>query len=330
MNGAVRSERVALPLIGRATSRIGFGTAGLLRIASERGRRSMLEAALACGITHFDTAPIYGFGESERTLGRFLLGRRDRVTLTTKFGLRPSRLAARLAVLQRVGRLVLKSSPSLRRVAVRNTGVLYATPCFSRKAAEASLEASLRALRTDYLDFYLAHQASPGAMPDEEVLDWLEGLRGAGRIRAYGIATDFEQVGSVLERRPQLSQVVQFDSDLTRSRTSMLAVRPGQLLITFGSLRRSIELCRARLPGTSALPDRAGLDDETLGTLLLRAAVLANPDGIVLMQSRSIARIERNVRAANSEADDERVRALASLAAAAPSAGGTPRAGANL
>ena len=68
------AERVvALPIIGKSTSRVGFGTGGLLRIGSARRRQNTLAAALASGVTHFDTAPLYGFGESERALGRFLL-----------------------------------------------------------------------------------------------------------------------------------------------------------------------------------------------------------------------------------------------------------------
>ncbi len=310
MDAIVRTDRVPVPLIGKVTSRIGFGTGGLLRIGSARRRESTLDAAFAAGITHFDTAPIYGFGESERALGRFLRGRRDRVTLTTKFGLRPSRLAARLGVLQRVGRRALRAFPSLRRVAVRNTRVLYAAPCFSPAAVQASLEASLRALRTDYLDFYLAHQAAPEAMPDDDLIDWLEGLRSAGKILAYGIATDFEKVASVLVQRPRLSQIVQFDSDVSQGHPAAMGDRREQLMITYGSLGRSIALCRARLRSAGPTPDLDGVDDEALGGLLLRAAALANPSGIVLMQSRSIARIERNVQAANSHADDERVRAL--------------------
>ena len=45
---------------------------------------SAMEAALRCGITHFDTAAGYGRGRSEQVVGRFLLGRRDQVFLATK------------------------------------------------------------------------------------------------------------------------------------------------------------------------------------------------------------------------------------------------------
>jgi len=304
--------RIVLPFIGKSTSRVGFGTGGLLRIGSARGRQSALAAAFASGITHFDTAPIYGFGESECALGRFLQGRRHEVTVATKFGLRPSRVAMRLAPLQRAARGALRAVPALRRMAVRNTGVLYAPPCFSAQAVQQSLEGSLRALRTDHVDFFLAHQACSESMPDEALIALLERLRCAGKILAFGIATDFTNVAAVLERRPRLSQVVQFDSDVSTQHRAELRAHPTQLLITYGSLRRSISLCRPRL-GAAPHREIARMDDEHLGALLLRAAVLANADGIVLMQSRSMARIARNVRAATENQDDEQVRALVSL-----------------
>jgi aryl-alcohol dehydrogenase-like predicted oxidoreductase len=308
------SGRVSVPAIGKLTSRVGFGTGGLLRIGSARLRQDILAAALASGITHFDTAPIYGFGESERALGRFLGGQRHRATLTTKFGLQPSRLAARLAPLQRAGRRALQIVPALRRVAVRSAGALYAPPHFDVAAVRSSLEHSLRALRTDYVDFFLAHQASIQALPGEEIVELLEDLRRAGKILAFGVATDFEHLIPVLSQRPKLSAVMQFDNELTTGNIAAMNAAADQLVITYGFINRSIAACREKLRNTTAPRgdlDRA--DDETLGGLLLRATVLANPRGIVLMQSRAIARIERNVRAANSDQDDERVHGLVKL-----------------
>jgi len=144
-----------------------------------RRRQDVLAAAFASGVTHFDTAPLYGFGESERALGQFLRGRRDKLTLTTKFGLQAAPLAARLAVFQRLARAALKLFPVLRKAAVRNSGALYKPPSFSLAEVRTSLDKSLRALRTDYVDFFLAHQASSDALPGEDVLGWLEDTRRA-------------------------------------------------------------------------------------------------------------------------------------------------------
>lgn len=275
-----------------------------MRVSSARRRQSTLAAALASGVTHFDTAPLYGFGESERALGRFLRGRRSQVTLTTKFGLEPSALAARLVVFQSLARRAIELFPALRGAAVRNSGALSTPPSFSRAAASRSLERSLRALRTDHVDFFLAHQASVTALPDEELIGWLEDVRRAGKILAFGVATDFEWVTPVLQQRPQLARVVQFDRDPRRQYDDPPGSVPDRLLITFGFVGRAIAACREHLRNL----DRVADDD--LGGLLLRAAVLSNPDGIVLMQSRSIERIEKNVRAATGAHDDERVHDL--------------------
>jgi D-threo-aldose 1-dehydrogenase len=294
---------VVLPLLGKTTSRVGFGTGGLLRITSARGRQDALAAALASGITHFDTAPLYGFGESERALGRFLRGRRGTVTVTTKFGLQGSPLAQHLALFQGLARRAVARFPALRRAAVRNSGALSAPPSFSRASTMASLEKSLRALRTDYVDLFLAHQASDSALPDEEVIGWLEDARRAGKILAFGVATNFEWLQPVLNRRPQLASVVQFDSDPTRPTVDAVAAQ-GRLVITFGFIGRAVATCRQRMPGLERLTD------DELGGMLLRAAVLANPNGVVLMQSRSLGRIESNMRAATSSNCDERIREL--------------------
>ena len=105
---------------GSGGGKLGFGTGGLLRIGSARERQNVLAAAVANGITHFDTAPIYGFGEAERSIGRFLRRERSRLTVATKFGLTPSPLAMRLAPLQRLARRAIAKFPALRRAALEN------------------------------------------------------------------------------------------------------------------------------------------------------------------------------------------------------------------
>jgi D-threo-aldose 1-dehydrogenase len=306
------ARTIELPIIGKTACRVGFGTGGLLRIGSARRRQDVLAAALGSGITHFDTAPLYGFGESERALGRFFRGRRSQVTLTTKFGLQPSALAARLVVFQSAARRALELVPALRRAAVRNAGGLQTPPLFSRDTAMRSLERSLRALRTDHVDFFLAHQASAASMPDEDLIDWLEAAKREGKISAFGVATDFDWLIPVLQQRPRLSQVVQFDSDLTR-RTIASEAANDRMVITYGFIGRAILACRERLP-----PGWGDVAEEELGGMLLRAAVLANPNGIVLMQSRSTRRIENNIRAATNTHDDERVSELVKLLGSGP------------
>jgi aryl-alcohol dehydrogenase-like predicted oxidoreductase len=191
---------------------------------------------------------------------------------------------------------------------------LYSAPDFCVATVRKSLESSLRALRTDYVDFFLAHQASPAALPTEETVEMLEELQRSGKIVEFGVATDFDWLLPVVRLRPSLARVLQFDSELTTGHAVRLSGVSRRLVITYGFIGRTVAICRDRLQrAPDSLADLASADDTTLGGLLLRAAVLANPDGITLMQSRSPTRIERNVRAAGSAAADEQVNRLRAL-----------------
>ena len=63
---------------------------GMFRDASARAQEieRVLDFALDHGLHALDTAPLYGFGEGERLIGQWLRGRRERVTLLGKVGLR--------------------------------------------------------------------------------------------------------------------------------------------------------------------------------------------------------------------------------------------------
>jgi aryl-alcohol dehydrogenase-like predicted oxidoreductase len=115
--------------------------------------RSVVDAALNCGVTLIDTADIYGNrGGSEELLGQVLAGRREHVVLATKFGMDMG------------NRTVARGSRSYIRRAV---------------------EASLRRLQTDYIDLYQYH-APDGVTPLEETLATLDDLITVGKVRYIG------------------------------------------------------------------------------------------------------------------------------------------------
>ena len=60
------------------------------------GRLRLLETAYAHGMRHFDAAPLYGQGEAESLLILFSRGKRDSITIITKFGLTPRQIPALL------------------------------------------------------------------------------------------------------------------------------------------------------------------------------------------------------------------------------------------
>lgn len=77
------------PWVGQS-SVLSFVRTSLMRTDSRQKRLAILEAAHRSGITHFDTAAYFGYGEVERLRDRFLAGKLDRDTITPKFGNEPS------------------------------------------------------------------------------------------------------------------------------------------------------------------------------------------------------------------------------------------------
>ncbi len=113
-----------------------------------------IEYAVENGVKVFDTADCYGKGLSETRLGTILAGRRDQVTIATKFGVRFS-----------------------------NTGQVFYDN--SSEWMSLALEASLKRLRTDYIDFFQMHYWD-GRTNLNEVVNQLEWFVKEGKIRAYG------------------------------------------------------------------------------------------------------------------------------------------------
>ncbi|MFL2001904.1 aldo/keto reductase [Microbacterium sp. A1-JK] len=133
-----------------------FGRKGT-RTETLEGTRAVLESAIECGVTFLDTADIYGkqFGVSETLMGEALQGRRDEVILATKFG-------------------HADFAPAV------NGGAKA-----SRIAVRRSVEASLRRLRTDWIDLYQVHTPDPHT-PIDETLDVLTDLVREGKVRYIG------------------------------------------------------------------------------------------------------------------------------------------------
>jgi len=113
----------------------------------------MIDRALDAGINFLDTANVYSRGRSEEIVGKALHARRDRVVLATK-------------VRGRMG-----EGPN-------DEGL-------SRLAIFQQVEASLRRLRTDYVDLYQVHSWD-GSIPLEETLDALNDLVRQGKVRYLG------------------------------------------------------------------------------------------------------------------------------------------------
>ncbi len=237
-------------------SRLGFGTGSLHRVPRRSDRLRLLETALEVGITHFDTAPSYGFGLAEIDLGHFLRRRRERVTVASKVGLYPPGGPPSTAVVwgrMAAGRLF----PALSRARVD----------WAVKTAAESLDLTLRRCGTDHLDLLLLHEPDAALIAADEVLGWLEARRAAGSIRWWGLAGEPERVRAWAVDRHGLAPIVQ-----TRD---SLAGREAQFLLDSG---RPLQITYGYLSARAAADRRPSI---------YRDALARNPTGAVLFSSTS-------------------------------------------
>src|SRR5438128_566601 len=129
---------------GAPMSVLGFGCSALGGRSSRRESLAALGTAFDAGITFFDTARSYGYGQSEGILGEFLRGRREQAFVCTKAGILPSAQAGWKQRLKPVARSVLRVLPGLRGLVRRQIGDQFVAGQFSVEAIGSSFETSLR------------------------------------------------------------------------------------------------------------------------------------------------------------------------------------------
>jgi len=171
---------------------LGFGTAGLSSMKSYRSVMNLLNAAYRQGIRHFDTAPLYGQGYSEKMLGDFAKAKRSELTIATKFGLGnagPIRIPPALALPLNYYRKKWKKADRGRNhapTAPKSTELPFRL--IKKQDVKNSLEGSLRRLQTQYIDYYFLHEALPSFL-EPGVLEFLLHEKQKGTIRNIGVAT---------------------------------------------------------------------------------------------------------------------------------------------
>jgi D-threo-aldose 1-dehydrogenase len=315
-------QRIELLGASAGTPRVGFGCSNLLGDKTPEVGLGLLHAAYESGIRHFDVARVYNYGDAEALVGEFASGKRDKITISTKFGLMPREGVARMKGPVRLVRRLMRSSSWIRKRVRRNVKSLTRGGQFDPVTARISLETSLRALRTDYIDIYLLHECSLSDCSDE-ILAFLEHAKTEGKIRAYGCGTAFEKVPPIATTRPQFLPVAQFESSILRSNVkSFNGIRPVQnlLLITHGALSAASTI-KARLKSDTAFEEElirgTGVEihhASALYGLLLRHAMLENPNGIVLFRAGAVERIRSTLKAVEGiDLSDEQLSALRTM-----------------
>lgn len=182
---------------GISSSVLGFGCAPILGSVDGKKAKRALECALSCGITHFDIARSYGYGEAERFVGTILKSRRSGITLASKFGIKANMKAKLLSPLKPVIRFALakikRSDVKHEKVPAENNLSQTADRFHYRIPLTAiemrkSLEESLRALRTDYLDYFFVHEPLGKLIYIDELTEMADILKKEGKIRAWGLS----------------------------------------------------------------------------------------------------------------------------------------------
>ena len=171
---------VPLSAIGLGCSRVGS-----FSNATPRSEiRATLRAALDLGITVFDTADIYGQGDSELELGEALRGRRHGAFVITKLGKVFSSRMRALRVLKPIVGAILPAALAGRTVSARRARAIAHDFTPARFASAA--DASLRRLGFDHVDGLLLHSPPAAVVRDPEVGAALAALAAAGQVRAFG------------------------------------------------------------------------------------------------------------------------------------------------
>jgi D-threo-aldose 1-dehydrogenase len=176
------------------SSRLGFGCGSVMGRVGRVDSLRAIAAARDAGISHFDVARLYGYGEAEALLGEALRGQRHQMVIASKFGLSASSRAAALRGLKPIAQKLAAAVPGARALLRALIGGAVQVPDrFSPASAQASLEQSLAALKTDYLDILFLHDCGVADVTDE-LLGFLDRQVEAGKVRAYGAATAIEAV----------------------------------------------------------------------------------------------------------------------------------------
>jgi D-threo-aldose 1-dehydrogenase len=301
-----------IPLAGtnRQTTRLGFGCGSLMGATNRRDSLKLLDCAYESGIRHFDVAPMYGYGEAESCLGEFLQHHRGEVTVTTKFGIAPPKQSTFIRLGRSLAGPIVKQFPSLKQglAHAANSAIQKPErPAFTAAEANASLDRSLAALCTGHIHLWLLHEATAADLHDDGLLSFLETQVKKGVIGAFGIGSSADKIPALLASRPAYCRALQYewsvlDSQIQDGPSAPFRIHHGAFTPNFRALHAALinnqPLCQCWSASTNTDLSNA----ESLAHLLLKAAILMNPNSIILFSSKKIAHIQANLLAATDDA----------------------------
>ena len=241
---------------------------------------ALLERARDQGINFFDTADIYSQGESEKLVGRAFRRRRDQVIIASKVGyclptqrVLIARIKPLVRPLIRLLRIKRENLPS----AVRGELSQDFSPAYLRKAVEASL----RRLRTDYLDLLQLHSVPADVVKRGDWLATLEALKRAGKIRHYGISSDTLESAEAALAYPGVASL--------QLQVSLLEQRFAEAIAPRAAQRRMAIIARECLANGLLIKSQADLDPNLYWPTPERAQ-----EGLARLEQERRAALEQN------------------------------------
>lgn len=262
----------------------------------------LIDVAFDAGITHFDTARAYGYGEAERALAPLLARHRSAVTVTTKAGILPPGRSALVSGLRNIARRAVAVAPGLRKLLRRGAAATVIQGRFDVETLRASFETSLKELASGDVDCLLLHECGLGDLEDEAVQAFLDAEKRKGRVRWVGTATGADETQRCLAVAGPLD-IVQFPSDANNRNARRIAAPDGTRMITHSAVGAGVRRLAGQLARDqderrrwSAALDIDADDPRALGLVLLRHALDANPGGTVLFSSTDPDTIRKSAR----------------------------------
>jgi aryl-alcohol dehydrogenase-like predicted oxidoreductase len=307
--------------VGLGCMSIGIADVYTSSVRDDEQAVALIHRALDLGVTLLDTADVYGV--SERQVGKALKGRRDEVTLATKFGF-DTGLSAN-ARRDAPGRLVNGSAQ------------------YVRQACDASLER----LGVDYIDLYYLHRVDPNT-PIEETVGAMADLVKQGKVRHIGLSEPSpETVRRALEVHRLAAVQTEYSLFSREPEDELLPLlrEEGMALVAYSPLGRGFLAGRFRKPEDLApddwrrgnprfqgenfaknlqlvehLRELAARKGCTPAQLALAWLLVRNDNVIPIPGTSSVQRLEENVAAVNVRLSNEeldRIDQIAPLGAAA-------------
>lgn len=268
-----------------SVNNLGFGCVSLTQHRVLKNALNILNAAFDQGIRHFDTAPLYGNGYSEKIVGTFIKNKREQLTITTKFGLgnlyQPS-------INLNIALLLNAIKKGLQKKKIINTiqqPALLKYRIIDADYIKCSLTNSLKNLQTDYIDYYLLHEAMPAFLTSDAIL-YLKQQQKNGFIRELGIAAGYVNFFNIDNKEIDGFTVLQYENGLHYKTDDILNKFSSKKHFYHSSLK-SIPFLNKNYSGS-----------EWAGILLSRACKI-NPSGKILFSTTKIRRLKKNIAAFN-------------------------------